>query len=156
MRSDIKHNGTQATQSCPHCLRIEQCGLGFRDGVVYETKNAVVVAGDHQFFPGYCVVIAKRHIREMHDLPEQDALSLFRDVLHVGRVIQAGFSCFKMNYVSLGNVHEHLHWHVIPRYQSDPDHQDHPWKNNHLFSKYPNSAESIARIKGLFQDPKST
>jgi len=140
---------------CPHCLVIKQAKDGMREGLVYETPNAIVVAGDHQFFPGYCVVIAKRHIREMHDLPEQDASALILDVLHVGRVIQAGMTCLKMNYVSLGNVHEHLHWHVMPRYHSDPDHKDHPWKNSHLFSKYPTTIESIATIKGLFQGPKT-
>ena len=140
---------------CPHCLRIKQASDGMAEGLVYETPHAIVVAGDHQFFPGYCVVIAKRHIREMHDLPEQEASALFLDVLHVGRLIQAGMTCLKMNYVSLGNVHEHLHWHVIPRYVSDPDHKDHPWKNSHLFSKYPTTTESIGTIKGVFQDPKT-
>ena len=25
-----------------------------------------------------------------------------------------------MNYASLGNIMRHLHWHLIPRYESDP------------------------------------
>lgn len=155
MTSGSKDLETIGHQECPHCLRIRQFQAGLGEGVVFETDSALVVVGDHQFFPGYCVVISKRHVREMHDLPEPAALHLFSDVLHVGRVIQEAYGCLKMNYVSLGNVHEHLHWHVMPRYQSDPDHRDHPWKNQHLFSKYPTSVESIVRIKGLFQDPKS-
>ena len=140
---------------CPHCLRIKQLQAGANEGVVHETPHAIVVVGDHQFFPGYCVVIAKRHIREMHDLPEHEASALFQDVLQVGRAIHTTMSCLKMNYVSLGNLHEHLHWHVIPRYQSDPSHKDHPWKNSHLFSKYQTTAESIATIKEIFQGPKT-
>jgi len=155
MEYDGNKRAQELLDDCPHCLRIRQARGGVPEGIVYETPRALVVAGDHQFFPGYCVVVAKRHIREMHELPAQDASTLFHDVLHVGRVVQAGFGSLKMNYVSLGNVHEHLHWHVIPRYQSDPDHKDHPWKNSHLFSKYPTSAQAIATIKGLFEDPKN-
>jgi diadenosine tetraphosphate (Ap4A) HIT family hydrolase len=155
MEYDGKNRAQELLDDCPHCLRIRRAKVGVSEGLVYETQRSLVVAGDHQFFPGYCVVVAKRHIREMHELPDQDASALFLDVLHVGRVLQAGFRCLKMNYVSLGNVHEHLHWHVIPRYQSDPDHKDHPWKNSHLFSKYPTSVQSIATIKELFEGPKN-
>lgn len=143
------------SSGCPHCLTIKQTAAAKNHKLIYETPLAVVVAGDHQFFPGYCLVIAKRHVREMHDMPRVEALALFEDVLHVGRVIQASFECWKMNYVSLGNIHEHLHWHVIPRYQSDPDHREHPWKNAHLFSKYPTSMEAVELIKKRLQGPKS-
>ena len=152
--SSANHNRDQIG-GCPHCLIIKQTEAGQNNSLIYETPSAIVVAGDHQFFPGYCVVVAKRHVREMHDLPVGDALTLFEDVLQVGRAIQTEFDCLKMNYVSLGNVHEHLHWHVIPRYQSDPDHKDHPWKNAHLFSKYPTSSEAIAQIKKRLRGPKS-
>jgi diadenosine tetraphosphate (Ap4A) HIT family hydrolase len=138
-------------EGCPHCTKIRQASAGALDSVVYETRHSITVLGDHQFFPGYCLVIAKRHIREMHDLPINEGLALFTDVLYVGRIIDQGFKCLKMNYVSLGNVNEHLHWHVIPRYLSDPDHQDHPWKNSHLFSNYPTTSESILKIKDLFK-----
>lgn len=141
-----------AGEPCPHCLRINQADAGTLPNLVHQTPRVIVIAGDHQFFPGYCVVIARKHIREMHDMPESDALELFDDVLTVGRTIAGGFKSFKMNYASLGNVHEHLHWHVIPRQRDETDFKDHPWKNSHIFSKYPTSEEAIASLSRLFSE----
>lgn len=141
-----------SSETCPHCLRIKQAGAGTLDSLVHQTPRSIVIAGEHQFFPGYCVVIARQHIREMHNLPEEDASDLFAEVLNVGRVIAAGFKSFKMNYASLGNVHEHLHWHVIPRQHDEPDFKDHPWKNSHVFSKYPTTVDAIANMRRLFSE----
>jgi diadenosine tetraphosphate (Ap4A) HIT family hydrolase len=55
-----------------------------------------------------------------------------------------------MNYASLGNIDEHLHWHVIPRYASDPDHKEHPWKNSVIFADYPITPQAVAKLRSLF------
>lgn len=140
------------SEACPHCLRIKQADAGTLDTLVHQTPRSIVIAGDHQFFPGYCVVIARNHIREMHNMSEEDASELFGDVLNVGRLIAKGFKSFKMNYASLGNVHEHLHWHVIPRQRDEADFRDHPWKNSHIFSKYPTTVDAIAHMRRLFSE----
>ena len=93
---------------CPHCHFIDQAILGALATKVFETDRVIVIAGDHQYFPGYCVVIAKNHVREMHHLPPEEAAKIFADVLAVGRKIEGAFKTHKMNYVSLGNVVEHL------------------------------------------------
>lgn len=136
--------------TCPHCVRIRKAGSGELANLVWETDHVIVVTGDHQFFDGYCVVIAKTHVREMHDLPESQALAIFADVLRVGRLLDQNFKPLKMNYASLGNVDEHLHWHVMPRYKSDPDHKDHPWKNATIFDTRPTSQDTVKRLRSIF------
>ena len=138
------------SKECPHCQRVREAISGQLGRLLYQTDNVIVIAGDHQFFPGYCVVIAKVHTREMHDLPSGEATAMFQEVLNVGRTVQGGFRCLKMNYASLGNVDEHLHWHVIPRYASDPDHKEHPWKNAAIFADYPTTPEAVAKLRSLF------
>jgi diadenosine tetraphosphate (Ap4A) HIT family hydrolase len=96
------------------------------------------------------VVIAKTHIREMHHLPESQVSSIFADVMQVGRTLEKGFKPLKMNYVSLGNVDEHLHWHVMPRYEADPDHKDHPWKNSASFATRATTADDVKFLRSLF------
>jgi len=145
-----RQEGEQRAEGCPHCARIRQVELGNLENLVHQTRRAIVVAGDHQFFPGYCLVISKKHIREMHQISEEEALGLFADVLTVGRVIDENYHPLKMNYVSLGNVDEHLHWHVIPRYLSDPDCRDHPWKNSAVFSKSPTTGEIVENLRSMF------
>jgi diadenosine tetraphosphate (Ap4A) HIT family hydrolase len=138
------------SRECPHCQRVREAISGQLGRLLYQTDNVIVIAGDHQFFPGYCVVIAKVHTREIHDLPVVEAGAIFQEVLNVGRIIQASFGCLKMNYASLGNIDEHLHWHVIPRYASDPDHKDHPWKNSAIFADYPITPQAVAKLRSLF------
>lgn len=136
--------------NCPHCERLQKATRGELESLVWQTDHVIVIAGDHQYFPGYCVVVAKKHIREIHSLPEAEALAIFADVMAVGRVIERGFKPLKMNYVSLGNVDEHLHWHVMPRYNSDPDHKDHPWKNAASFATRLTNSDAIKQIRSIF------
>lgn len=135
---------------CPHCERLKLSAAGTLNSKLYETDNVLVIAGDHQFFQGYCVVISKTHIREMHALPTDKAGAIFQDLMSVGRTIEKHFKPHKMNYVSLGNVDEHLHWHVMPRYLSDPDHKDHPWKNSGRFKDFPTSHQDILKLAAAF------
>jgi diadenosine tetraphosphate (Ap4A) HIT family hydrolase len=137
-------------QGCPHCARLLKAKSGELSTKVWETPQVIVIAGDHQYYPGYCVVIAKTHIREMHHMEQSVAAKTFSDVLTVGRTIEAAFKSHKMNYVSLGNVDEHLHWHVMPRYTDDPDHKDHPWKNAGLFAQKPTTSDHVDNLRNVF------
>jgi len=56
------------------------------------------------------------------------AWKLFRDEFtafmaearQAARAIAGAFRPDLMNYASLGNVMPHLHWHLVPRYRTDP------------------------------------
>jgi diadenosine tetraphosphate (Ap4A) HIT family hydrolase len=139
-----------STESCPHCKRVEQAKHGKLNTLIYQNDFVTVIAGDHQFFPGYVVIISNIHIREMHKLPDELSVAMFKEIMKVGRKIDENLKPLKMNYASLGNVDEHLHWHVFPRYKSDPDHKDHPWKNAALFSDFLTNEQNIAQLRGLF------
>ncbi len=42
------------------------------------------------------------------------------DMALIGAAINKALKPDKMNYELLGNAIPHLHWHVVPRYHSDP------------------------------------
>lgn len=70
---------------------------------------------------GYSVVVWRgRHVAEPTQLSTDEAAAFWRDLLHVGRALEAHFSPIKLNYDILGNSVPHLHTHVIPRYADDP------------------------------------
>jgi diadenosine tetraphosphate (Ap4A) HIT family hydrolase len=137
-------------EDCPHCVRLSKNARSRLPESVWETDSVLVIAGAHQFYRGYCVVISKVHIREMHHLNEELASHMFLDVLKVGKSIERHFKCFKINYVSLGNVDEHLHWHVIPRYEGDVHLKQHPWSNEPHFSNFLTSEQNIDELKSVF------
>ena len=137
---------------CPHCAKLVEAANGSLPSIIVEQEHSYIVAGDHQFFPGYCMVISKYHVREIHDLPEDVAVAIFRDVIRAGKAIAKSFAPWKLNYASLGNIDEHLHWHVIPRYLNDVDHRDHPWKNAALFSKYTSTVQAVEHLRKSILD----
>jgi diadenosine tetraphosphate (Ap4A) HIT family hydrolase len=70
---------------------------------------------------GYTVVVWRgRHVAEPTELDDEEAGRYWRELLHVGRGLQAHLGAVKMNYELLGNSLPHLHTHVIPRYADDP------------------------------------
>jgi len=91
----------------------------------------------------------------MHQLSLERQTELFAEVMLVGNAIQRAFQPWKMNYSCYGNAVEHVHWHIFPRYESDPDHRTHPWLRSDNFSKHIGSHEmriaNIAKIKAALK-----
>jgi diadenosine tetraphosphate (Ap4A) HIT family hydrolase len=52
-------------------------------------------------------------------------------MLGVARAIAAAFRPRKMNYEVLGNTVAHLHWHLFPRYDWDPNPKGPIWETSH-------------------------
>jgi diadenosine tetraphosphate (Ap4A) HIT family hydrolase len=91
-------------------------GIRFYAG---EVSDAYLQRADIQ--RGYTVVIWRgRHVAEPTELGEEEAARYWRELLHVGRAIEAALRPVKVNYDLLGNSLPHLHTHVIPRYADDP------------------------------------
>ena len=61
-----------------------------------------------------------RHAVEPTELDPNEATAFWRELLEVGRAIEATFEPIKLNYNLLGNEVPHLHAHVVPRYADDP------------------------------------
>ncbi len=86
-----------------------------------------MILGDRQFYRGYCVVFARLHATELHLMPPGEASALFEETLAVGAAIAAVVKPLKLNHECLGNGEPHVHWHVFPRYASDPTHRWPVW-----------------------------
>lgn len=93
--------------------------------VVFETGSTLA------FFPlepatrGHTMVIPKRHVDSFLDLAEEDVPELGASVLHVGRALRAVLAPEGMNLItSSGEAAsqsvEHVHIHLVPRWQGDP------------------------------------
>jgi methyltransferase (TIGR00027 family) len=80
---------------------------------LYLTKN--------QTYRGYCqLIFDPRHVSRLDQLSHQEwtawAADLFIAQQAVVRVVQPDH----VNVESLGNIVPHLHWHIIPRFRTDP------------------------------------
>lgn len=74
----------------------------------------------NQSVPGYCVLVARRHVRERYELDTEEQEAFFRDLMAAGQALERAFGAIKMNFKILGNAVPHLHCHIKPRYYGDP------------------------------------
>jgi len=86
---------------------------------------------DDQFFPGWAVVVFKRHASELFHLAPTERIQLMEEVSRFAKVLSEVFDAKKMNYALLGNQLPHIHWHVIPRLQNDPAPLEPVWRVPH-------------------------
>ena len=118
----------QSNNQCPMCHRIALLlQAASHPFLIHEFQHSIFVIGDHQFFRGYCLLLLKKHVRELHDLEPEIQADLFSELMIAGRAVAATFQPWKMNYSCYGNVVPHLHWHLFPRYESDSDREQVPW-----------------------------
>jgi diadenosine tetraphosphate (Ap4A) HIT family hydrolase len=113
------------------CLICERVALA-RDGrnpyFVAEMDHSYFVVGDHQFHIGYALVLLKDHFREPFDLAPDVQQEHFLEVMRAAKAIRETFYPSKLNFSCYGNVEPHVHWHIIPRYETDPTPISDPWR----------------------------
>jgi diadenosine tetraphosphate (Ap4A) HIT family hydrolase len=90
------------------------------DHRIADLGPAVAYLNEDQFFPGWTILVLKRHATELFQLTPDERARLIEVVSDVARVLGAAVSAVKMNYELLGNQIPHVHWHVVPRRADDP------------------------------------
>lgn len=110
-----------ADTSCPFCAIIMGEGPA---RVVYRDDHAVA------FFPlrpatfGHTLVVPRRHIPDIWELPEADAACLSRTVLRGAAALRAavapdGLNIIQSSGAAATQTVPHLHVHLVPRWAAD-------------------------------------
>ncbi|MDQ3817398.1 MAG: HIT family protein [Acidobacteriota bacterium] len=140
------------SQSCLICQRVSLWRSGHNPYFIHEFEHSIFVVGDHQFHRGYSLLLLKDHVRELHELEEGVFLALSQELIKAGRAVAETFKPWKMNYSCYGNADPHIHWHLFPRYESEPNHLNHPWLHASEFRDHLIDAETAqdlaSRIEG--------
>lgn len=119
MLADEAGAGAGQPKPCGICALIERCRAGNFADFIAELPHSFVILGNAQFYRGYCLLLAKSHVNELHLMAPGEASGLFDEMLAVGHAITEVTRPLKLNYECLGNIEPHVHWHVFPRYESD-------------------------------------
>jgi len=88
--------------------------------IFFESRTSVGKLNPDQFFKGYSFLTLKWHGEELYQLSDKDRKSFLEDMSRIALALSEAFRPDKMNYELLGNGMPHLHWHLVPRYKSDP------------------------------------
>ena len=102
-----------------------------------------------QFFPGWSVLVLRRHATELFDLERDERTQVMDEVSVVALALKQAFDAHKVNYALFGNLVPHMHWHLIPRLGRDPAPREAVFAVSHepVRLRIAERAERIARIR---------
>ena len=113
---------------CLICSRIQAIKSRMNPYFIAELETGYVVSGDHQFFKGYTLFLCKQHVSELHMLEEKSRLKYLQEMSLVAESVFSVFKPKRLNYEALGNSEYHLHWHIFPRHEGDPNPKGPIWQ----------------------------
>jgi diadenosine tetraphosphate (Ap4A) HIT family hydrolase len=125
-----------------------------RNLVFYESRVSVAKLNPDQAFEGYTFLTLKWHEEELYKLIDRDRKQFLEDMSLVANALFKAFKPDKMNYELLGNSMPHLHWHLVPRYSSDPMWGRPIWAGNRRRKRL--NAEGYALLTGRVETAIST
>jgi diadenosine tetraphosphate (Ap4A) HIT family hydrolase len=139
-------------QPCEVCNRVNLWRSGANPYFIHEFTHSVFVVGDHQYHRGYSLLLLKNHVRELHELSPTVQAELFSELMTAGMSVVAEFQPWKMNYACYGNKEEHVHWHLFPRYDTEPDHRRNPWTHCDKFDSHTITAEEAQALSARLRN----
>ena len=145
-RPPASNRRVASVRTCVVCERVKQWSEGNNPYFITEFTQSIFVVGDHQFYKGYSLLLLKLHIRELHELSDSQYAELSRELMMANKALVKTFNPWKMNHESLGNTEEHVHWHITPRYESDPRHHSNPYINRDQFDGFLINHDEARRI----------
>jgi diadenosine tetraphosphate (Ap4A) HIT family hydrolase len=113
--------------ACPFCDKLARLDRLGDDELVWRFPHSVALLGAWQGYHGYCVLVSRRHARELFELPDDDRRSYLDELCLLARAVHQAFRPHKLNYELLGNQVPHLHWHLFPRSADDPERLSPVW-----------------------------
>ncbi len=88
--------------------------------VIRETRTSIAKLNPDQLFQGYTFVTLKWHEEHLTSLSPRDRHKFLEDMTNIAKTLNKALKPDRINYELLGNAQPHLHWHLIPRYTTDP------------------------------------
>jgi len=122
--------------------RVQAALLGQEPACVAVLDHSVLLLGEHQFYPGYCVLWARNPVKELHHLSPLEYMNFMIELRQCCEALERAYAPWKLNLASLGNQVQHLHVHLFPRSQAEAQRLQHPWASAEHFA--PATAAQIA------------
>ena len=115
--------------------------------LLWQNDLCRIVLVDDPNYVGFCRVILNKHVKEMTDLSDAERLHLMQITFKVEQVLRDVLQPTKINLASLGNKTPHIHWHVIPRFETDIHFPETIWSEEVRQTNKPNIVGLFAILK---------
>lgn len=136
-----------AGRGCPFCApREERNEFSVR---VKELSVSTLYLDRSQLYLGNCTLIfGARHVTGLEQLTDNEYKSFGDDLRCAAKAIFEAVKPDLMNYATLGNSIPHLHYHIIPRYKTDPHWRVNPF-GNRTHTAFASEEEYDALVKKI-------
>jgi histidine triad (HIT) family protein len=108
-------------RDCPFC----RIGMHELEHVaVLEDEDVLAVMDRYPATPGHVLVLPKRHIETLYEMPEYLGARIMTTAVLVAKAIKeklspAGMNLIQSNEAAAGQTVSHFHLHIVPRYEGD-------------------------------------
>ena len=86
---------------------------------VVEMEQSWAFLDPNQTYRGRVVVVVKGHYEDIGAMPPETGAALYGEMIRVAGAVRRALKADHMNYLSLGNMVRHVHWHIYPRHRDD-------------------------------------
>ena len=111
---------------------------------VTELKASKVYLLKDQTYYGRCVVAFIKHRRELFELTQAELHDYMDDIVLTAKAVKKVSGCQKVNYSIYGDLAEHLHFHIVPKFPESPN-----WGRPFLFDSDPPALLSVQKTSAL-------
>ncbi len=112
-------------------------------GFIAEMPHSAAWLLPDQTYRGRTVVWLKTHFDDPADLPTVLRAEFMTEVMRAAEAVRRELRPDRLNYTCFGNAVAHVHFHVIPRFTTDPDWGKAPWREN-VATLADNEAKALA------------
>lgn len=103
--------------NCAYCVEGE---LVDKFGIkICELNTCKVYLFREQSHKGRVIVAHKLHIGDMSELSDEERNNYFSEINMISKTIQKLFKPQKINYGAYGDTGNHLHFHLVPKYNDE-------------------------------------
>jgi diadenosine tetraphosphate (Ap4A) HIT family hydrolase len=99
----------------------------YKEGFLKEYKHWALEISFHQHTLGCFIIFAKRDIEKISELNDEELLEIKIVMAEIEPAITKAFQADRFNYLQLGNNSHRLHFHGIPRYQTEREFNGQKW-----------------------------
>ncbi len=126
--------------------------------VIRETQTSIAKLNPDQLFHGYTFVTLKWHEEHLTNLSPRDQHRFLQDMTTIANTLNKTLKPDRLNYELLGNAQPHLHWHLIPRYTTDPMWGRPVWAGNRRRKRLTEDAykELVSKLKDTLAKTRDT
>ncbi|MEA3296320.1 MAG: HIT domain-containing protein, partial [candidate division Zixibacteria bacterium] len=111
-------------EGCVFCNRLK-IKDSMKNLIVYRGKKNFIILNKFPYNTGHTLIVPKRHIAQLEKLTEEEAVEFFELTRKTIKAIKKRLKPHSLNIgMNLGRtsgagIPEHLHMHVVPRWQGD-------------------------------------